>query len=77
MNSMLEYKGYCATIDYDAEDDLLVGEVFGISDSLNFHGKSLDELKQAFHDSIDNYLEFCKKIGKEPEKEFKGVFNRA
>ena len=28
-----------------------------------------------FEQSIDNYLELCQKIGKEPEKEFKGSFN--
>lgn len=75
MSSMLEYKGYHASIEYDAEDEIFVGEVFGIADSLNFHGSSVDELKEMFHQSIDNYLELCKKIGKEPEKEFKGTFN--
>ena len=42
MNSMLEYNGYHATVVYDAEDELFVGEVFGISDCLNFHGSSVD-----------------------------------
>lgn len=75
MNSMLEYKGYHATITYDADDELFVGEVFGIADSLNFHGSSIEELKRTFAQSIDNYLDLCKQIGKEPEKEFKGSFN--
>lgn len=75
MNSMLEYKGYHATITYDADDELFVGEVFGITDSLNFHGSSIGELKQMFAQSIDNYLDLCNQIGKEPEKEFKGSFN--
>ena len=75
MNSMLEYKGYHASVEYDAEDDILVGEVFGITDSLNFHGRSLDEIKKMFQQSIDNYLELCEKIGKNPDKEFKGTFN--
>lgn len=75
MNSMLEYNGYHATITYDAEDGLFVGEVFGIADSLNFHGSSIDELKQMFANCIDNYLAMCKEVGKEPEKEFKGSFN--
>lgn len=74
-NSMLEYKGYHATITYDADDELFIGEVFGINDSLNFHGTSIPELKAMFKQSIDNYLELCQRIGKEPEKEFKGVFN--
>lgn len=75
MNSMLEYKGYHATITYDADDELFIGEVFGITDSLNFHGSSIEELKQMFAQSIDNYLDLCKQIGKESEKEFKGSFN--
>ncbi|MBS5368949.1 MAG: type II toxin-antitoxin system HicB family antitoxin [Coprobacillus cateniformis] len=74
-NSMLEYKGYHATITYDADDELFIGEVFGINDSLSFHGSSILELKTMFKQSIDNYLELCQTIGKEPEKEFKGTFN--
>lgn len=75
MNSMLEYKGYHASIKFDAEDNIFVGEVFGITDSLNFHGTSVTELKEMFEQSIDNYLELCEKIGKDPDKEFKGTFN--
>lgn len=75
MNSMLEYNGYHATVTYDADDNLFVGEVFGISDSLNFHGSSIDELKKMFVNCIDNYLDLCKQVGKEPQKEFKGNFN--
>ncbi|SCP99898.1 type II toxin-antitoxin system HicB family antitoxin [Anaerobium acetethylicum] len=75
MNSMMEYKGYHATVEYDAEDGIFVGEVFGIVDSLNFHGSSVVELVNMFHQSIDNYLEICKKYGKEPNREFKGTFN--
>lgn len=75
MNTMLEYKGYHATIEYDAEDELFVGEVFGITDSLNFHGSSINELKSTFSQCIDNYLELCKKVGKNPDKEFRGTFN--
>ncbi|MDD7177489.1 MAG: hypothetical protein SPG09_02955 [Lachnospiraceae bacterium] len=61
---MLEYKGYHAFVEFDAEDNLFVGEVFGISDSLNFHGESVGELKEMFMQCIDNYLEICQKIGK-------------
>ena len=75
MNSMLEYKGYHASIEYDAEDNIFVGEVFGISDSLNFHGKTVDELREMFQQSVDNYLALCEQIGKNPDKEFKGTFN--
>ena len=75
MSSMLSYKGYHASVEYDAEDNIFVGEVFGIADSLNFHATSVDELNTMFAQCIDNYLELCEKIGKQPEKEFKGSFN--
>ncbi len=75
MGSMMEYREYRAKISYDQEDDIFVGEVLGINDSLNFYGNTTQELKEAFHQSIDNYLELCKEIGKSPEKEFKGTFN--
>jgi hicB family protein len=72
---MLEYKGYHAKVSFDEEDGLFIGEVFGINDSLNFHGRSVDELTEAFHNSIDNYLDACAKFHRSPDKEFKGSFN--
>lgn len=75
MNSTMEYNGYRAVISYDQEDDMFIGEVLGIKDSLNFYGNTTKELKESFHQSIDNYLDLCKEIGKSPEKEFRGTFN--
>ncbi len=75
MRSMLEYKGYHASVVYDAADKIFIGEVFGITDSLNFHGTSVEELNKMFAQCIDNYLDLCEKIGKAPDKEFKGTFN--
>ena len=72
---MMEYKGYHASIRYSDEDKLFVGEVIGINDSLGFHGSSVDELEQMFHQSIDNYLDMCAEFGKAPDKEYKGQFN--
>ena len=72
---MLTYKGYHAKVSFDEEDGLFVGEVFGINDSLNFHGRSVDELTASFHDCIDNYLDTCATFHKSPDKEFKGSFN--
>ena len=75
MNSMMEYKGYRARIEYDDVEKTFNGEVWGINDSLSFEGNSVSKLTKAFHDCIENYIDFCKQCGKTPEKEFKGVFN--
>ena len=75
MSKMMDYNGYHAQIEYDSDDEIFVGKVYGIVDSLNFHGTSVAELEEMFHQSVDNYLQMCASIGKTPDKEFKGTFN--
>lgn len=75
IKSLMEYGGYHARVEFDCEDQIFVGHVLGINDSLNFHGKTVEELINAMRDSIENYLDYCKQIGKEPEREYKGTFN--
>lgn len=72
---MKPYKGYNEIITYDSDDNIMAGKVFGISDYVGFHGESIDELEQKFHEAVDDYLALCKEAGKNPEKEFKGSFN--
>ena len=50
------------------------GEVTGIRDVVTFQGKTVNELKKAFHDSLDDYLDMCRSRGEEPEKPFSGKF---
>ena len=71
----MEYKGYHAQIEYDNEDQIFIGSVIGINDSLNFHGLSVAELRKNFERSIENYLEICASLGKNPEKEYRGNIN--
>ncbi len=54
---MLRYKGYSGI--FEADEDGLVGRVSGIRDIVTFEARTLDELVQAFHDSVDDYLAFC------------------
>ena len=75
ITSLMECKGYRAKIEYDKENMIFVGHVIGINDSVNFHGRSVDELTKEFDNAINNYLDYCRQAGKEPEKEFRGSFN--
>lgn len=65
---------YSINIVFDAEADIFHGEVVNMRDVITFQGKSTDELKQAFKDSIEDYLEFCSELGENPEKPFSGRF---
>ena len=75
MIDSLTYKDYAATIHYSSEDDVFFGQIIGINDLLTFEGSSVKELKTAFKETIDDYLETCKSVGKTPDKAYKGVFN--
>jgi predicted HicB family RNase H-like nuclease len=68
----LQYKGYTATLEYDAEDHILVGRVSGIKDIIAFHGETVPEFEAAFHDIVDEYLDACKKLGQLPDKPASG-----
>jgi predicted HicB family RNase H-like nuclease len=71
---MKDYKGYSAKITMDEEQGLFHGEVIGISDVITFQGRTPEELTKAFHDSVDDYLAFCKERGEEPDKPYSGRF---
>ena len=75
MNDVLEYKGYYASVHFSSEDDVFYGKIVAIDDLVNFEGGSVKELKKAFHEAVDDYLETCASIGKEPNKTYKGTFN--
>lgn len=70
--NQLEYRGYRARVDFDAEDEILTGRIAGINDVVGFHGQSIDEVKDAFQEAVDDYLETCAALGKAPEKEYSG-----
>lgn len=74
MNNLLEYKGYVGKVDVDLEAGILHGEVMYLRDVITFQGETTSEIQQAFHDSIEDYLDFCQSEGEEPEKPFSGKF---
>lgn len=71
---MMEYKGYIGRVEFDDEAEIFHGEVINTRDVITFQGRSVDELKTAFHDSVDDYLEWCEERGETPEKPYSGRF---
>ncbi len=72
---MMKYKGYTGHVEYDDEVKIFHGEVLGIKDVVTFQGTTVDEIEQAFKDSVDDYLAFCAERGEDPDKPFSGKFN--
>ena len=71
---MMEYKGYSAEVEIDDERGILHGRVINTRDVITFEGYSVDELRQAMSDSIEDYLDYCRKLGRAPDKPFSGRF---
>lgn len=69
---MLKYKSYTGSLEVDIESGLLHGRVLDIRDVITFQGKTIEDAQQAFQDSVDDYLERCAELGKEPDKPFSG-----
>ena len=72
MNNTITYKGYTAIVGFSAEDECLVGHIAGINDVIGFHADSVEEIRTVFHETVDDYLATCAKIGREPNKPYSG-----
>lgn len=75
MKNILEYNGYFGSVEYSGDDDVFYGKLLGIKALVLFEGQSVDELKTAFYEAVDDYIETCKELKIEPEKPFKGSLN--
>jgi predicted HicB family RNase H-like nuclease len=69
---MLQYKGYSGLIEVDTDSGCLFGRVLDIRDVITFKGETVAQAIQAFHESVDDYLDFCRSLGQEPNKPFSG-----
>ena len=71
----LTYKGYNGSVSFSEKDNVFFGKIEGINGLVNFEGESVKELTDAFHEAVDDYLEYCKEEGIEPHKSYSGSLN--
>ena len=72
MTNTMSYKGYSARIEYDDDDSIFIGRLAGIRDGVGFHADTVEALREAFREAVEDYIETCARIGKEPQKAFSG-----
>lgn len=60
------YKGYRGTIEWSEEGKSWFGKVLGIKDCIVYSSDQHGAIEQEFRASVDDYLEMCSEIGKEP-----------
>ena len=74
-NNLLKYKGYFGTAEYSTEDQCLWGKIQFINDVITYESDSAVKIQIEFELAVDDYIEFCVEVGKEPEKTMTGSFN--
>jgi len=75
MKNNMSYNGYCGSVEFSEEDNVFFGRIIGVNDRITYEGDNVNSLRRAFEEAVDDYLDMCKQLGKEPEKIYKGTFN--
>jgi len=75
MKNTMSYKGYYGSVEFSDEDNVFFGRIVGINDRITYEGDNVTDLRRDFEEAVDEYLEACLQLGKEPEKAYKGTFN--
>ena len=75
MNRTLKYKGFYTNVEMDFESKILHGKIEGINDLVTFESSNMETIEEEFHNAVEEYISFCKTVGKEPEKSLSGTFN--
>ena len=71
---MMQYKGYIGKVEFDDEAGIFHGEVLNTCDVITFQGESVEGLREALKESIEDYLKFCEERNEDPEKPFSDRF---
>ncbi len=62
----MNFKGYVGTVSFDEKAEIFHGDVTNLRDVVTFQSRSVDELKTAFQESVDDFLDFCTVRRKSP-----------
>lgn len=75
MKDRMQYRDFIGSVHFSGTDDIFHGKIEGIDDLVTFEGESVQQLKKAFEEAVDDYLELCAHVGKPATKSYKGSFN--
>jgi predicted HicB family RNase H-like nuclease len=74
-DKVMSYGEFQGTAEVSLEDNCLFGRILHIDDVITYEADSPQQLKLAFEEAVNDYLDYCKTNGSSPNKPYKGVFN--
>jgi predicted HicB family RNase H-like nuclease len=66
-DEIFEHKGYAGSVEHSLDDEVLHGKVLFIDDLVNYEGETIAQLRSAFIEAVDHYLERCQEEGLLPK----------
>ena len=72
---ILKYKDYEGTAELDIARGICRGKILFIDDLVTYESKFPGKLQKEFKAAVDDYLETCAAVGKEPQRPLRGLFN--
>lgn len=72
---ILKYKEFEGTAELDMARHVCRGKLLFIDDLVTYESDSVGGLQQEFEAAVEDYIQTCVAIGKEPQRPFRGLFN--
>jgi predicted HicB family RNase H-like nuclease len=72
---ILKYKDYEGTAELDMARRVCRGKILFIDDLVTYEAASPAELQTEFEAAVDDYIDTCTTLGREPQKPLRGQFN--
>lgn len=72
---ILKYKDYEGSAELDMTRRICRGKILFIDDLVTYEAPSPAELQAEFEAAVNDYIDTCATIGKEPQKPLRGQFN--
>lgn len=72
---ILKYKDYEGTAELDMARHVCRGKLLFIDDVVTYEADHPEKLQAEFEAAVEDYLQTCVAVGKEPQRPFRGMFN--
>jgi predicted HicB family RNase H-like nuclease len=72
---LMHFKGYEGTAEVDLARRVCRSRILFIDDLVTYESRTPDRLQREFEAAVDDYIETCAEVGKEPQRPVKGLFN--
>jgi predicted HicB family RNase H-like nuclease len=72
---VLKYKGYEGTATLDMRRGVCRGKILLIDDLVTYEADEPKKLQAEFEAAVEDYIETCQQLGRQPQAPLKGLFN--